>query len=227
MNHKTCPMVATDNRASPRSLWNQTVRKNMGAHDRIPPDPAISRHVTKRVRRQSFPKHNISAKLMKTCIRQIMISAWIGTQGPPSYSSLGDWTSMLHPWRVCSACTWPKQAAWSARDQAPSSGWCLCPCCPQRSSYVGRGTSMRASMHCVASVSTSAWEQLCHASSLGASWSATKTCWSEDLLPARSGIRRRLPDREARDGHRKMAATDGSGQKDPQKIRITRTLLFL
>jgi hypothetical protein len=29
--------MATDNGASQRSLWNQTVRKNMGAHDRIPP----------------------------------------------------------------------------------------------------------------------------------------------------------------------------------------------
>jgi hypothetical protein len=30
MDRKTCPMMATDNKASPRSLWNQTVRKKHG-----------------------------------------------------------------------------------------------------------------------------------------------------------------------------------------------------
>jgi hypothetical protein len=42
MKHKTYHMMST---ASPRSILNQKVGKNMVALDRIPSDPAISRHV--------------------------------------------------------------------------------------------------------------------------------------------------------------------------------------
>jgi hypothetical protein len=45
MGLKPCPMMATDCKASHRSLWNQTVKKNMVACDQIQSDPANSRHV--------------------------------------------------------------------------------------------------------------------------------------------------------------------------------------
>ena len=43
-------------------------RKNTGAHDRIPSDPAISRHESPSgVRRRSLPKHDRPARSMGTC----------------------------------------------------------------------------------------------------------------------------------------------------------------
>ena len=49
-------------------------RKNMGAHDRIPSDPATSRHKSPSgVRRQSLPKRDRPARSMGKGIRQIFI----------------------------------------------------------------------------------------------------------------------------------------------------------
>jgi hypothetical protein len=49
------------------SLKSNGQIKNMGAHDRIPPDPAISRHESPSgVRRRSLPKYATATRTMKT-----------------------------------------------------------------------------------------------------------------------------------------------------------------
>ena len=56
----------------------------MGAHDRIPSDPAISRHESPNgVCRRSLPKHDRPARSMRIGIRQIFILTRGGTLGPP------------------------------------------------------------------------------------------------------------------------------------------------
>jgi hypothetical protein len=65
----------------PQKLNSQ--RKNMGAHDRIPPNPAISRHESPNgVRQRSLPKHATATRSIKIDIRQIFdCYRWRGDDG--------------------------------------------------------------------------------------------------------------------------------------------------
>jgi hypothetical protein len=66
---KDVSIMATDNRALQRFLYSQMARKNMGAYDQIPSDPANSRHEAPTgVRRWSLPELDTPSRSMRADI---------------------------------------------------------------------------------------------------------------------------------------------------------------
>jgi hypothetical protein len=83
---RTSPTMVTDYRGSHRYLWNQTVRKNMVVHDRIPSDSTISKHESSNgVHRWSLPELDIPARSIKTMQQVDLYLDVRGFLGLPPY----------------------------------------------------------------------------------------------------------------------------------------------